>query len=90
MKTANEIQVQKRQYDKLAEKWFEKHGYTYKYLKQYPSRTEFEIEKDGITDKTYISINMMAVDFTKAMNLVGETFEMKREILKMKNELKEA
>jgi len=83
-------QIQKRQYDKLAEKWFEKHGYTYKYIKQYPSRTEFEIEKDGITDKAYISINMMAVDFNKAMNLVGETFEMKREILKMKKEIKEA
>lgn len=83
-------EIPKRQYDKLAEKWFEAHGYTYKYIKQYPSRTEFEIEKDGIIDRAYISINMMAVDFNKAMNLVGEAFEMKREIIKMKQELKEA
>lgn len=82
-------EIQKRQYDKLAEKWFEKHGYTYKYLKQYPSRTEFEIEKDGITDKAYIDIHMMSVNFNKCMNLIGECWERKREIIKMKKELKE-
>ena len=83
-------EIQKRQYDKLAEKWFDKHGYKYRYLKQYPSRTEFEIEKDGITDIAYISINMMSDNFNKCMNIIGEAWEMKREILKMKKELKEA
>ena len=37
--------------EKFAIKWFEENGYNGKIIKQYISKTIFEISKDGITDK---------------------------------------
>ena len=37
--------------EKYAEKWFEKNGFTYRYVKQWISKTVYEISKDGLTYK---------------------------------------
>ena len=42
---------EKNRNEKFAERWFDQHGFEWKLIKQYLSKTVYEISKDGLTYK---------------------------------------
>lgn len=72
-------EIKKREWDILAEEWFNQHGYAFTYKRQYPCKTVFEIEKSGMTDKIEITEAFLSKDFSVPMNLIGEMLEKKRQ-----------
>ena len=57
-----------------AEKWMKENGFQFLVLKQYISKTIYEIEKDGF--KTKFELPMSVADVKKYMELYKKDFEM--------------
>lgn len=79
------MKVNKTRNEKYVEKWFKENGFDFRLIKQYMSKTKYEISKDGIT----ITFELISgVDDIKGyMKMFNESFEMRKEIMRMKEEL---
>lgn len=63
--------------DKMAERWFSENGFAYKYIHMYPSKTIFEITKDGFTYEVGIPKESRS-HFKKYMTIVKDNFELNK------------
>jgi hypothetical protein len=71
-----EKKIYKRVFDLQTEEWLKEHGYTFKYIRQYPIRTDFEIEREGIINRLSVSANIE--NFNLYMDLMEGVFEKQR------------
>ena len=65
--------------EKTAVKWFKKHGYNAKIIKQYLSKTIFSVEKEGYA--TEFCLTRGVDDMNLYMSLFDKSFNMERELL---------
>ena len=73
----------KNKNEKFAERWFAQHGFEWKCVKQYISKTVYEISKDGLTYKWELPYGV--TDAKKYMDLAcGKSHEMALEIERLK------
>lgn len=79
------MQKEKSKIESYAEKWFKEHGFEFKILKQYLSKTNYEVTKDGVTDTFELSSSV--TDGKLYMDNYGKSFAMKVEIDRMKAQL---
>ena len=71
--------------EKVAEKYFKDHGFEYKMLKQYLSKTVYELSKDGLTYKWELPYGI--TEPKKYMELAcGKNHELMVELEHLKNE----
>lgn len=75
----------KSKLEKYVETWFEKNGFQCELIKQYQSKTKYKISKDGIIE--IFELPYALTDPKKYMEMYRKSFEMKKEILKMKDSL---
>lgn len=68
--------------EKYAEKWFRENGFECRLVKQYISKTKYEVSKDGIT--AIFELPFGVENCKKYMDFYNETFEMRKR-LKKKN-----
>ncbi len=73
-------------------KWFEDNGYDGRIVKQYVSKTIFEISKDGITDKfelpqgiVFKNIKGYMEQYRKSWNMTCELHRLRSEATALKN-----
>ena len=71
--------------DKYAIKWFNKNGFEGKIVKQYISKTVFEIEKDGVKDKFELPDGI--VDIGKYMKAYENNWKMICELKKLRQQV---
>lgn len=76
---------EKTKNEKYAENWFKENGFDFKLLKQYISKTKYEITKAEITE--IFELPNDVTNIKKYMDMFLKSFEMKIEILKMKEQL---
>ena len=74
--------------EKFAIKWFEKNGYKGKIIKQYVSKTIFEITKDGITDKFELPQGIVFKNIKGYMEQYGQNWETLCELHRLRSETK--
>lgn len=82
-KTAKELDVSL----KKAISWFNKNGFTGKLITYNTNKAEFTVSKDGIEDTVTLTSairNPKKVDIIEYMNQFGKSFEMKKEIERLK------
>lgn len=79
------MMTEKSKVEKYAEKWFKENGFQCELIKQYISKTKYKISKDGITEIFELSYGI--TEPKKYMEMYKESFEMKKEILRMKSSL---
>lgn len=79
------IKKDKSKNEKYVEKWFKENGFECKLIKQYQSKTKYEISKDGITETFELPYGVE--DCKKYMKIYNDNFEMKKEINRMKEQL---
>lgn len=72
--------------EKYAIKWFEENGFTGKVIKQYLSKTEFEISKDGITDKFTLPQGIVFRDIKGYMDQFKRNWELLCELHELRKE----
>jgi hypothetical protein len=77
---------EKTKNEKYAEEWFAEHGFQFTLVKQYISKTEYTVSKDGIIDNFELPSTVM--DINQYMKQFEKSFSMKVEIEKLKNKLK--
>lgn len=69
-----------------AEKWFEKNGFEYKLIKQYYSKTIYELSKDGLTYRWELPFGV--TEMKSYMNFCKKDHDMMIKIEQLKKELK--
>lgn len=79
------MMTDKSKVEKYAEKWFKENGFQCELIKQYISKTKYKISKDGITEIFELSYGI--TEPKKYMEMYKKSFEMKKEILRMKSSL---
>lgn len=79
------MMTEKSKVEKYAEKWFKENGFQCELIKQYISKTKYKISKDGITEIFELSYGI--TEPKKYMEMYKKSFEMKKEILRMKSSL---
>ena len=75
----------KNKTEKRCEKWFKDNDFEVFESKQYMSKTNYKISKDGI--EYVFELPYAVADIEKYMALFNISFEMKKEIIRMKAEL---
>lgn len=75
-KTKNEL---------YAEKWFKDHGFQFALVKQYYSKTKYNVSKDDITDNFELLSGI--TDIEQYMKAYEKDFKMKQEIVRLKKQL---
>lgn len=74
--------------EKFAIKWFEENGYSGRIIKQYISKTIFEIEKDGVTDKFELPQEIEFKNIKGYMEQYKKNWEMLCELQRLREEAK--
>ena len=75
----------KSSWEKYVERYLKQKGFKVTLVKQWNSKTVYDVEKDGIKERLEIPVSV--VEKKKYMDMVNNSFEMKREIMKMKGML---
>lgn len=73
-------------FEKYAENYLKKKGYAVELVRQYQSKTVYDISKDNITDR--IELPTAVDNKKKYMEFVDRNFKMKAEISELKSMLK--
>lgn len=76
---------EKTRAERYAEKWFAENGFEYSVRKQYISKTVYAVSKDSVTDT--FELPSTVTEPKKYMDMYAESFELKKEIIRMKAEL---
>lgn len=71
--------------EKIAIKWFEENRYSGKVVKQYISKTIFEISKDGVTDRFELPQGMTSENVKGYMEQYRRNWELLCELHKLRN-----
>ena len=71
-------------------KWFDEHGFNGKIVKQYISKTIFQIEKNRISDKFELPQGIVFKNISAYMNQYNKNFDMLCELQKLKRLYKDA
>lgn len=74
--------------EKSVIKWFDDNGYNGKILKQYVSKTVFEISKDGITDKFELPQSIDSKQIKNYMEQFQKNWDVLCELKKTKTDEK--
>lgn len=74
--------------EKYVIKWFEENGFSGKVIKQYISKTIFEISKDGITDKFELSQGVVLKNIKRYMEQYEKSWNLLCELQRLRNEAK--
>lgn len=72
--------------EKYAIEWLNKNGYNGKIVKQYISKTIFEIGKDGVTDKFELPQGIAFKNIANYMEQYRKNWEMLCELKKLREE----
>ena len=75
----------KSSWEKYVEKYLKQKGFKVTLVKQWNSKTVYDVEKDGVKERLEIPVSV--VEKKKYMDMVNNSFEMKREVMKMKGML---
>lgn len=75
----------KSSWEKYVERYLKQKGFKVTLVKQWNSKTVYDVEKDGIKERLEIPVSV--VEKKKYMDMVNNSFEMKREVMKMKGML---
>ena len=67
--------------------WLENRNYSVTITKRYMTKTIMQVEKDGITEELHLTFGEKNLGHT-AMEQFGRTLEIKRENIRLKEELK--
>lgn len=71
--------------EKYAEKWFTENGFKFELVKQYMSKTVYDVHKNGITDRFHLPNEV--TDPKGYMELFNKSFELLEKLEKRKKEL---
>lgn len=74
--------------EKYVIKWFDDNGYDGKIVKQYISKTIFEISKDGVTDKFQLPQGILFKDIKGYIDQFKRNWEMLCELQRLREEAK--
>ena len=74
--------------EKYAIEWLNKNGYNGKIVKQYISKTIFEIEKDGVTDKFELPQEIEFKNIKGYIEQYKKNWEMLCELQRLREEAK--
>lgn len=72
--------------EKFAIKWFEENGYSGRIIKQYISKTIFEITKDGITDKFELPQGIVIKNIKGYMEQYRQNWDLLCELHRLRSE----
>ena len=75
----------KSSWEKYVERYLKQKGFNVTLVKQWNSKTIYDVEKDGVKERLEIPVSV--VEKKKYMDMVNNSFEMKREVMKMKGML---
>ena len=75
----------KSSWEKYVERYLKQKGFKVTLVKQWNSKTVYDVEKDGVKERLEIPVSV--VEKKKYMDMVNNSFEMKREVMKMKGML---
>lgn len=70
--------------EKFVIEWFDNHGFNGKILKQYVSKTIFQVEKDDITDKFELPQGIVFKDISAYMDQFSKNWDMLYELYKLR------
>ena len=73
--------------ERYAEKWFKDNGFEFKLIKQYVSKTVYEVRKDGLVEKFELLNGV--TDIKKYMGQFAYSFGLALRIERAKKELKD-
>ena len=73
--------------ERYAINWLENRNYSVTITKRYMTKTIMQVEKDGITEELHLTFGEKNLGHT-AMEQFGRTLEIKRENIRLKEELK--
>lgn len=77
--------IEKSATEAMAEKWFKKNGYEFSIVKQYYSKTIYEITKENITMKFELPFAVASIN--NYMKIVDLMFNQRKEIDELKKQL---
>ena len=75
----------KSSWEKYVERYLKQKGFKVTLVKQWNSKTVYDVEKDGVKERLEIPVSV--VEKKKYMDMVNDSFEMKLELIKMKGML---
>lgn len=75
--------------EEYAIKWFNDNGYDGKIIKQYVSKTVFEISKDGVTDKFELPQGIVFKNIKGYMEQYRQNWKMMCELQSLREEAKQ-
>ena len=90
----NKIDISNAKWDfskeeKFAIKWFEDNGFTGKIVKQYVTKTIFEISKDGITDRFELPQGVVFKNIKGYMEQYRRNWSINLELRNLRNKVKD-
>ena len=90
----NKIDISNAKWDfskeeKFAIKWFEENGFTGKIVKQYVTKTIFEISKDGITDMFELPQGVVFKNIKGYMEQYRRNWSINLELRDLRNKVKD-
>lgn len=90
----NKIDISNAKWDfskeeKFAIKWFEDNGFTGKIVKQYVTKTIFEISKDGITDRFELPQGIVFKNIKGYMEQYRRNWSINLELRDLRNKVKD-
>ena len=90
----NKIDISNAKWDfskeeKFAIKWFEENGFTGKIVKQYVTKTIFEISKDGITDRFELPQGVVFKNIKGYMEQYRRNWSINLELRDLRNKVKD-
>lgn len=85
LKEENKMNKNKSSWEKYVERYLKQKGFKVTLVKQWNSKTVYDVEKDGVKERLEIPVSV--VEKKKYMDMVNDSFEMKLELIKMKGML---
>lgn len=90
----NKIDISNAKWDfskeeKFVIKWFEENGFTGKIVKQYVTKTIFEISKDGITDRFELPQGVVFKNIKGYMEQYRRNWSINLELRDLRNKVKD-
>lgn len=90
----NKIDISNAKWDfskeeKFSIKWFEENGFTGKIVKQYVTKTIFEISKDGITDRFELPQGVVFKNIKGYMEQYRRNWSINLELRDLRNKVKD-
>ena len=90
----NKIDISNAKWDfskeeKFVIKWFEENGFTGKIVKQYVTKTIFEISKDGITDRLELPQGVVFKNIKGYMEQYRRNWSINLELRDLRNKVKD-